>query len=174
MLQARFDWACWWTLLESARISLEKILWISTINDKWWHCKITKFRYTSGYGILDFSKAFDKVSHRRLSHKLEYYGISGNTRRWIYSFLSNTTQQVVVDNASSDIASVTSGVPQGTVLGPTLFLIYIIYIAAIGTPRATSRIRLGNNSVCAILTDYFQNGWFISVFTLQDAEPRRI
>jgi hypothetical protein len=44
--------------------------------------------------------------------------------RWIDSFLSNRTQQVVVDNASSDIASVTSGLPQGTVLGPTLFLIY--------------------------------------------------
>ena len=88
--------------------------------------------------ILDFSKAFDKVSHERLSQKLKYYGIDGNTRTGINSFLTDRKQQVVVDNATSDIAWVTSGVPQRTVLGQTLFLIYINDIA----DNITSNIRL--------------------------------
>ena len=70
--------------------------------------------------------------------KLKYYGIDGNTRTWINSFLTDRKQQVVVDNATSDTAMVTSGVPQGTVLGPTLFLIYINDIA----DDITSNIRL--------------------------------
>ena len=88
--------------------------------------------------ILDFSKAFDKDSHKRLSLKLKYYGIDGNTRTWINSFLTDRKQQVVVDIATSDTALVISGVPQGTVLGLTLFLIYINYIA----DDITSNIRL--------------------------------
>ena len=63
--------------------------------------------------ILDFSKAFDKVSHKRLSLKLKYYGIDGNTRTWINSFLTDRKQQVVVDNATSDTAMVTSECHKG-------------------------------------------------------------
>ena len=88
--------------------------------------------------ILDFSKAFDKVSHQHLSTKLQYYGIQGTTRKWINSFLTDRFQQVVVDNATSERTRVTSGVPQGSVLGPTLFLIYINDIA----DNITSSIRL--------------------------------
>jgi ribonuclease P/MRP protein subunit RPP40 len=75
--------------------------------------------------VLDFSKAFDKVPHKRLMTKLRNYGIRGNTHKWIESFLVNRTQRVVVDGEASDWAEVQSGVPQGTVLGPILFLAFI-------------------------------------------------
>ena len=72
--------------------------------------------------VLDFSKAFDVVPHQRLLHKLDHYGIRGTTLNWIQNFLTNRTQKVVVDGSSSESARVRSGVPQGTVLGPLLFL----------------------------------------------------
>ena len=75
--------------------------------------------------ILDFLKAFDKVAHTRLINKLEFYGIRGEILRWIISFLSNRTQQVVVSGTQSLSCSVSSGVPQGSVVGPVLFLLYI-------------------------------------------------
>ena len=75
---------------------------------------------------MDFSKAFDKVPHRRLDYKLDWYGIRGNTREWILDFLSGRSQRVVLEGASSDSEPVVSGVTQGTVLGPVLFLLYIM------------------------------------------------
>ena len=74
---------------------------------------------------LDFSKAFDKVDHQILLAKLYSYGIRGNLLSWIESFLSCRTQTVVVNGSHSYPAKVVSGVPQGTVLGPILFLVYI-------------------------------------------------
>ena len=75
--------------------------------------------------IMDFSKAFDKVSHNLLIHKLHYYGIQGKTNQWINSFLKSRTQAVVLEGVTSDYVPVQSGVPQGSVLGPSLFLFYI-------------------------------------------------
>ena len=75
--------------------------------------------------VMDFAKAFDKVSHSLLTHKLQHYGITGNINNWIQSFLSDRRQAVVVDGATSSFVPDESGVPQGSVLGPCLFLLYI-------------------------------------------------
>ena len=75
--------------------------------------------------ILDFSKAFDTVPHRKLLHKLDHYGIRGPLHRWLSSFLCKRQMRVVVGGEYSRCATVDSGVPQGTVLGPLLFLCHI-------------------------------------------------
>ena len=74
---------------------------------------------------MDFAKAFDKVPHRRLLHKLAYYGIRGFTHKWINSWLSGRTQQVDLDGQASEPVPVLSDVPQRLVLGPIMFLIFI-------------------------------------------------
>ena len=74
---------------------------------------------------LDFSKAFDKVDHTMLLEKLTRYGITGKLHTWIKSFLINRFQTVVVDGKHSRREPVRSGVPQGSVLGPVLFIVYV-------------------------------------------------
>ncbi len=75
--------------------------------------------------FLDFAKAFDMVSHNGILFKLKFYGFSNKIIKFIYSFLKGRKQKVVLGDVESDWKDVLSGVPQGSVLGPLLFIIHI-------------------------------------------------
>ena len=75
--------------------------------------------------VLDFSKAFDTVPHDKILHKMDAYGVRGNLHNWLSSFLKDRQMNVVVEGEHSKSVHVDSGVPQGTVLGPLMFLVHI-------------------------------------------------
>ncbi|XP_076435943.1 uncharacterized protein LOC143275602 [Babylonia areolata] len=74
---------------------------------------------------MDFRKAFDSDPHHRLILNMKAHGIEGKVLQWTEAFLSGRAQQVFVNGSKPDEARVTSGIPQGSVLGPLLFVIYI-------------------------------------------------
>jgi len=98
--------------------------------------------------VMDFSKAFDKVDHHKLVHKLKHRRVNPYITTWIKDFLHNRSQQVLVENKVSHSLPVLSGVPQGSVVGPSLFLAYINDLR--GTVR--SRVRLSADDTIVYLT----------------------
>ena len=97
--------------------------------DKWIH-SIENGNHVVGV-CLDFSKAFDTVDHSILLFKLEHYGIRGSALKCFNSYLSNRMQSVTYDNEKSALKELQCGVPQGSIIGPHLFLIYINDLALI-------------------------------------------
>ena len=87
--------------------------------------------YVTDIAYLEFSKAFDSVPHARLLLKLDSYGIKGKLFNWIKNFLIGRQQCVVLNNSKSNWITVTSGVSQGSVLGPLLFTSYVNDILSI-------------------------------------------
>ena len=106
---------------------------------------------------LDFAKAFDSVPHKRLLNKLQAYGITGKLLKWVEDFLTDRQQRVIVAQEKSSWTKVMSGIPQGSVWGPLLFIVFINDLPSVAV-----------NSLIKIFAD--DTKVFKAISTIQDAE----
>lgn len=101
---------------------------------------------------IDFARAFDSIVYSKLLHKLNLFGISGNVYSWIEKFLMGRTQCVIIDYVSSGVRDVISGVPQGSVMGPILFLLYINDIDSICHTDSTLKLFADDCKLYSVVT----------------------
>ena len=155
--------ACWFPWPEQphewepTRIPARPLMPDTTPLPPWQHHLITRTRNNVDVVYLDFAKAFDKVDHKIVLAKAFNFGIRGKLLSWIKEFLSNRTQSVIVNGTLSSPRPVISGVPQGSVIGPLIFLILISDIdentlhskiaSFADDTRATNGIKCENDAV---------------------------
>ena len=123
---------------------------LDSLND--WSVSLSK-RHCTTTAYIDFQRAFDSVSHHKLIHKLKSYGVSGNLILWISAFLSNRSQTVRIGSSLSDACAVSSGIPQGSVLGPTLFIIFINDISDSFNPSVQSKLFADDIKIYSVICD---------------------
>jgi len=104
---------------------------------------------------LDFTEAFDSVVHNKLIAKLRCYGISGMLVRRIESFLANRFQSVRVGSSYSSICGVISGVPQGSVLGPVLFILFVNDITDCMADNIAVKLLADDAKIYTVIYDYY-------------------
>ena len=129
---------------------------MASTND--WYLNIDKRKYT-GLIFIDLKKAFDTVDHEILLTKLKLYEVTGLEHDWFTSYLDNSKQFCRVDGTASDVKKINCGVPQGSCLGPLLFLIYINYLpfpckkSFFGMYAADTAISLASKSIDDLQND---------------------
>ena len=106
--------------------------------------------------FLDLSKAFDTINHSILLSKLKYYGLDNNSLQWFESYLSNRHQYVEIDNVRSGIKPLLTGVPQGSILGPLLFIIYMNDINLVS--KKFEAILYADDTSLSSIIKLFRNG----------------
>ena len=105
---------------------------------------------------LDMAKAFDRVPHEKLLYKLEMLGLRNPLLAWIKDYLTNRRHRVIIEGTASDWKRATSGVPQGSIIGPSLFLVYVNDIAE-NLSADTSIPLYADDAKCSRVIDLFNS-----------------